>query len=160
MAAAPHDSSRINGWLVLLHPLFAQRYQTLREEALRLKQDLSDQEWRQHPTVKLVAALRALVLEIVPRDPNAPEFRLHAPLQHVRRATGKGLPPRYRLFWVCSTQARAIIFLYLNDTSTLRKEGVKTDPYVVFARLVQRGDIGANFAANLETWKRASGETT
>ena len=160
MAAASNTPPRINGWLVLLHPLFAQRYRALREEALRLKQAIADQDWRQHPTVKLVAALRALVLEIVPQDPNAPAFRLHVPLEHFRRAKGKGLPPRYRLFWVFSTKARTIIFLYLNDTATLRKEGAKTDPYAVFAQLVRHGDIGADFAINLELWKRASGETT
>ncbi len=160
MAAASGTPPRINGWLVLLHPLFAHRYQALREEALQLKRGLSDRDWRRHPTVKLVAALRALVLEIVPRDPNAPEFRLHTPLEHFRRAKGKGLPPRYRLFWVFSTKAKTIIFLYLNDTTTLRKGGAKTDPYVVFGQMVRRGEIGEDFAANLEMWKRASGEAT
>ena len=160
MAAAVSDPLRINGWLVLLHPLFARRYQALRDEALRLKQELPDEGWRHHPTVKLVAGLRTLILEIAPQDPNAAEFRLRTPLEHFRRAKGKGLPPRYRLFWVFSTRAKTIIFLYLNDVATLRKEGATSDPYAVFAQLVRRGELGADFASNLEIWARASGRTT
>jgi toxin YhaV len=160
MAAATNDPLRINEWLVLLHPLFARRYQALRNEALRLKQDLPNEDWRHQPTVKLVASLRTLILEIVPQNPNAAEFRLRTALEHFRCAKGKGLPPRYRLFWVFSTKAKAIIFLYVNDVATLRKEGAASDPYAVFAQLVRRGELGADFASDLEMWTRASGRTT
>ncbi len=62
-----------------------------------------------------------------------------------------------RLFWVVSVEARTIIFLYLNDKATLRKEGARTDPYTIFKRLVERGEIGADFAANLAAF---TGEST
>lgn len=75
----------------------------------------------QHPTVKLAAALYRLMTEIVPLNPDAPEYRLRGALKSYRRAKGKGLPPRYRVFWIFSTQAKAIIFLYVNDEDTLRK---------------------------------------
>jgi toxin YhaV len=145
----------VNGWTLLYHPVFGARYQALRNEARRLKSQLPPAAFVQHPVVKLVAAVRRLVLETVPADPNAAEFRLRAGLARFRRARGHGLPPRYRLFWVFSESARVVIFLYLNDQATLRQEGSRTDPYEVFKRLVARGDIGADFEANRGAWRRA-----
>ncbi len=145
----------INGWTVLGHPIFARRYVALRDEVRRLKRELEAQVYAQHPTVKLFAALRRLITELVPQDPNAPEYMLRGPLAQYRRAKGKGLPSRYRLFWIFSTQAKAIVFLYLNDETTLRKEGARSDPYAVFGCLVERGEIGADFAENYDAWKRA-----
>lgn len=145
----------INGWRVLLAPSFAAQYTALRNEARRLKQTLPAEEYRQHPTVKLAAAIYRLLTEIVPQDPNRPDFMLRSELAKFRRAKGHGLPPRYRLFWVFSEQAKTIIFLYLNDTTTLRQQGGRNDPYVLFKRLVERGDIGADFAANDAAWQRA-----
>ncbi|MBI2942150.1 MAG: hypothetical protein HYY04_17095 [Chloroflexi bacterium] len=47
-----------------------------------------------------------------------------------------------------------MIFLYLNDEETLRKEGTQTDPYQVFRRLVARGDLGPDFESNLRVWQQ------
>jgi toxin YhaV len=139
---------RINGWLVLLRPEFAQRYDELRREARRLQDALSEQAYRTHPTVKLAAAVHRLVTQVVPQDPNRPEFQLKGDLAQYRRAKQHGLPPRYRLFWVFSSSERVIIFLYLNDETTLRKEGDQNDPYEIFARMVRRGEIGSDFESN------------
>jgi len=109
----------INEWVVLAHPVFARRYVALRDDVLRLKGELTADAYRRRPTVKLFAALWRLITEIVPQDPNAPEYMLRGPLARYRRAKGRGLPPRYRLFWIFSTQAKAIIFLYINDEATL-----------------------------------------
>jgi len=150
----------INGWIVLGHPLFAHRYVALRDDVRRLRTELDADAYVQHPTVKLFAALRRLITEIVPQDPNAPAYMLRGSLAQYRRAKGKGLPPRYRLFWIFSTQAKAIVFLYINDETTLRKEGAKSDPYAVFERLVARGEIGVDFEENYEAWKRAVAQET
>jgi toxin YhaV len=148
----------VNGWTLLYHPVFGNRYAELREEARRLKGRLPEAEYRAHPLVKLGAAVRRLVMETVSADPDHPDFRLSGDLSAFRRAKGHGLPPRYRLFWAFSRQARTVIFLYLNTSETLRKEGAKTDPYEVFRHLVVRGDIGDDFAANLAAWRRSHDE--
>ena len=145
----------INGWTLLYHPVFGQRYNALRAEARRLKRRLTPEKFRQHPTVKLAAAVHRLLTDIVPRDPNAPQFWLKDDLARFRRAKGHGLPPRYRLFWVFSQSTRTIIFLYLNDDVTLRKEGASTDPYRVFAELVSRGEIGDDYEANRSAWEQS-----
>jgi toxin YhaV len=142
---------RINGWLVLLHPEFAARYDELRQRARQLRGELSDDEFRKHSIVKLAASVQRLVTQIVPQDPNRLEFQLRGPLAQYRRAKKHGLPPRYRLFWIFSSRERIIIFLYLNDDSTLRKEGDKNDPYEVFERMVRRGEIGPDFESNVAT---------
>jgi toxin YhaV len=88
-----------------------------------------------HPDVKLLSAVVRLIETVVPADPDHPDFRLSGGLGRFRRAKGHGLPSRYRLFWVFSSQARAIVFLYLNDASSLRKARAKSDPYARFSAL-------------------------
>ena len=49
-----------------------------------------------------------------------------------------------------------IIFLYMNDSASLRKEGDRSDPYNLFSSMVQRGEIGADFEENYRHWRKAS----
>jgi toxin YhaV len=146
----------VNGWTILYYPpVFGRQYAELRGEIRRLKRDLPEDRFRQHPKVKLGASIHRLVTEIVPVNPDDPSFRLAGDLSAYRRAKGRGLPPRYRLFWVFSSQARTIIFLYFNDESTLRKAGSDRDPYEVFRSLVRTGAIGSDFSTNLRVWEEA-----
>lgn len=149
----------INGWTILYYPpLFGRRFAELREEARRLKKTLPEKDYGEHPKVKLAASINHLVTKVVPLNPDAPEYRLSGDLAAYRRAKGKGLPPRCRLFWIFSSEAKAIVFLYFNDESTLRKEESKADPYVVFRDLVRRGEIGPDFVSNLRVWAEAHQE--
>ena len=87
---------------------------------------------------RLLAALRVLMLERVPRDPLAPEFRqgntLGKERRHWFRAKFGG--NRFRLFFRADSQARVIVYAWVNDRDTLRKAGAGTDPYAVFARML------------------------
>lgn len=87
---------------------------------MNLQKLLAPDAWAQHPTVKLVAGVHTLVMDVILQDPLALEFHLRNDLKNFYRASGKGLPPRYRLFWTASQQAHTVIFLYLNDDATLR----------------------------------------
>ncbi|MBI3980196.1 MAG: type II toxin-antitoxin system YhaV family toxin [Chloroflexi bacterium] len=108
-----------NGWRVYFHRVFADRYRTLIARVTELCEELPPEEHRQHRTVKLLAQVTRLIRETIPANPDAPEFRLKQDLGKFRRAKGYGLPPRYRLFFVFSSRLRVIIFLYLNDDTTL-----------------------------------------
>ena len=122
--------------------------------ARSLKAELAPAAYEAHPDVKAFVAVRRIVSDTVPTDPRHPDYRLTGPLAKFRRVKGRGLPRRYRLFFVLSEEAKVIIVLYLNDDATLRKQGSSTDPYAVFRRLVERGEISGGFEAAYETWKR------
>ncbi len=155
----PERPRAINGWLVLALPEVERRYVELRRRVLELRQRLAEEDYLRHPTVRLFASVLRLLTSTIPEAPDAPEFKLEGSLGKFRRAKKHGLPPRYRLFWVFSSRLRVIIFLYLNDETTLRKEGARTDPYRVFQRMIDRGEIGADFEANLELWHRTHPST-
>lgn len=105
--------------------------------------------------MKLVAAVKRVVTDIVPEDPNRSDFWLGADLAKFRRVKRHGLPERYRLFYVFSSTARTVIYLYLNDEATLRKAGAATDAYGVFAGMVAAGRIGADLESNYAQWQGA-----
>jgi len=79
--------------------------------------------------------------EIVPRDPNAAEFRqgntLGADNRHWFRAKSH---ERYRLFYRFSSKEKVIVYAWANDQSTLRKTGSKTDPYAVSRTILDAGN--------------------
>lgn len=145
----------IDGWRVLLHPLCARRYARLLGQARRLYLTLPPDEYHQHPTARLAAAVHRLVTAIVPADPDAPAFRRNGALGPFRCAAGHGLPPGARLCWTFSRQAQAIIFLYLHDGNS--DDGEQDDPYARFKALVQQGEISESFASNLAVWRRVTG---
>ena len=144
-----------NGWKLFYHPVFGDRYAELLDRARVLKKRLGNDEFVRHPDVKLVAAVRRVVLEIIPENPNRPDFWLRDDLAKFRRVKHYGLPDRYRLFYVFSEQQKVVIVLYLNESGTLRKDGAKTDPYEVFGEMLRSGRIGSDFDENLALWKKA-----
>ena len=128
---------------------------TLRATVRHLRETLPEAEYRRHPTVKLFAAITRIIYEVIPSDRNHPDFRLRGALSRYRRVKGHGLPTRYRLFYIFSSSRKLIIILYVNDDHTLRQEGARSDPYVIFTQLVGQGLIGVDFEGNYDLWKRA-----
>jgi len=99
------------------------------------------QSYRDHPSAKLLKRTLDLILVEIPRDPNAAEFQLGNTLgpayRHWRRAKFLG---RFRLFFRFSSTHKAIVYAWVNDETTLRKEGSQSDPYAVFIRRLQTGN--------------------
>jgi toxin YhaV len=130
----------VNGWKLYVYPLFDRQLQHLEDqvEALAATDPTGGKE---RPAAKLLAAIHRLIFEIVPRDPNAAEFRqgntLGADNRHWFRAK---FHRRYRLFYRFSTLAKVIVYAWVSDGRTLRKAGSKTDPYRVFRSLLDAGD--------------------
>jgi len=85
--------------------------------------------YKEEAATKLLATIDRLIREIIPRDPNAPEFRQGNTLgkdnRHWFRAK---FHQSYRLFYRFATKEQVIIYAWLNDEKTLRKAGSKTDP--------------------------------
>jgi toxin YhaV len=130
-----------HGWHLRAHPLFLDQMERLLAAMERAKR-ADPAGWQGKADARLLAALRALALDRIPRDPLAPEFRQGNTLgkehRHWFRAKFGG--NRFRLFFRADSRARVIVYAWVNDRDTLRKAGVGTDPYAVFARMLAGGN--------------------
>jgi toxin YhaV len=97
--------------------------------------------YKQLTAAKLLATINRHILETIPRNPGAAEFRqgntLGSDNRHWFRAK---FHERYRLFYRFSSREKVIIYAWVNDERTLRKAGSGTDPYRVFRAMLQAGD--------------------
>jgi toxin YhaV len=103
------------------------------------------------PEATVLAALVRVIRDHIARDPNAPDHRLRQPLGAWRRVKFLG---RLRLFYRFSSAHRLVVVTWLNDENTLRKEGASTDPYVVFAGMLARGEVPEDWDALVAGAKR------
>ncbi len=119
------------------HELFAGRIAKLKEQVKKLNATLPADEFVQHEMVQLAARIRRATVEIIPEDPNRPEYVLSGDLKKYRRYK-QGLQ-RYRLMFCFSNKPAIIIYLYVNDKDHLRKQGDRNDPYEEFKQMVRSG---------------------
>ena len=47
---------------------------------------------------------------------------------------------KFRLFFRADSQAKVIVYAWVNDRDTLRKAGASTDPYAVFTKMLASGN--------------------
>ena len=101
--------------------------------------------YQTHPKTKLLASVYRAITELVPANPDAPDFRLGKTLGADNtnwRRVKKGLPDRYRLFFrFALSPVKVIVHVWFNDEDTLRKAGSKTDVYETFKRMLARGAV-------------------
>ncbi len=94
--------------------------------------------------MKLLKAVVQAILVEVPMNPASPLFEqgntLGSAHRHWRRVKRR-MTPRYRLFFQFSSLQSQIVFAWLNDESSLRQDGAKTDVYRVFKRLLDQGKV-------------------
>lgn len=126
-----------NNYLLQYHEFYYQRVVKLKDQVKELKNKLNDEEFKQHEIVKLAYRIRRADQEIIPQDPDRPEYRLTGDLKKYRRYK-QGLQ-RYRILFCFSTQPRIIVYLYINDEKHLREGGSKSDPYGEFKKLAVKG---------------------
>ena len=147
-----------HGWNLLVHECLLEQLRKLEAAAARA-QAQDPKGFSSNANVKLFDALTALILEVVPSDPNRDEYRqgntMGPAFRHWRRAK---IGRRFRLFFRFDSKTRIIIFTWVNDENTLRSSGAKTDPYIVFRKMLKSGhppdDWDALLAASKSDWKR------
>lgn len=140
----------VNGWHLMAHPLFLDQIEKLATAVERARINDS-RNARKSANAKLLVALRQLVFETIPQDPAHAEYRqggsLGDDLKHwFRTKIGGG---RFRLFFRYSTSAKIIVFAWVNDETTLRTYGSKSDAYAVFRKMLDKGDPPATWEALL-----------
>lgn len=133
-----------NGWQLFYFKLFKAALDELEQAVTKLsRQDPSG--YKSHPTTRLLASIYKAITQMVPANPDHPDFRLGKTLgaQYTNwRRVKKGMPDRYRLFFrFASKPIKLIVYVWFNDEDTLRKAGSKTDVYEVFKKMLSRGDV-------------------
>lgn len=128
-----------HGWNLLFHDGLIEQLQKLAAAAARA-QAQDPEGFESNADVKLFDALTALILEVIPSEPNRDEYRqgntMGSAFRHWRRAK---IGRRFRLFFRFDSKARIVIFAWVNDEHTLRSSGAKTDPYIVFQKMLKSG---------------------
>lgn len=138
----------INGWTILAHPLFLDQLEKLTGAVEALKAKKPDQ-YQKNPNTKLLAALNKLVFQTIPADPTAPAYRQGATLgdRHKHWFRAKFGSGRFGLSFRYDTSSKIIIFAWVNDDTTLRTYGAKTDAYDVFKGMLDDGNPPDDWAS-------------
>lgn len=133
------EPPRRNGWKLYRWREFGRAFAELVAEVERLERD-DPAGFRSHPSTKRLAAIYRLITVVIPADPGAREFRqgntLGASHRHWFSA---GFFQRYRLYFRFRTDARAIVYAWVNDDDTLRARGARSEAYAVFRRMLEAG---------------------
>lgn len=150
----------VNDWEVIAHPLFLDQFEKLMATVERARAK-DPRGWRKSANAKLLAALRQLVFETIPQDPSRSEYRQGGTLgddrKHWFRAKfGAG---RFRLFFRYSTKAKIIVFAWVNDETTLRTYGAKSDAYAVFRKMLDKGNPPDSWEALLAAASESDAQT-
>ena len=138
--------TRRNGWQLYYHRVFKASLDGLEAEGTRLAAaSPTPTGYNTHPKTKLVASVYQAITQLVPANPDAPDFWLSKTLgganAHWRRVK-KGMPDRYRLFFrFASNPIKIIVYVWFNDDHSLRKAGSKTDVYETFKAMLARGVV-------------------
>ncbi len=146
-----------HGWTLLFHDCLIEQLQRL-HRAVQRAQRSDPPGFASNANVKVFHALSRLMLEVIPQDPSRDEYRQGSTLgpryRHWRRAR---IGRRFRLFFRYDARAKVIVYAWVNDRSTLRSSGSRSDPYTVFARMLTRGhppdDWASLMTASRQDWQ-------
>ena len=145
MPTSPFDTR--SGWRLYMYPAFKVVYDGLVAEVARLAAANPD-DYAGHPKTKLLARINKIILDEIPADPGHKNYRQGKALgvEYKNWFRAKFLKNRFRLFFRYDSSAKAIIYCWINDENTLRKEGSRSDPYVVFKGMLESGRPPSDWA--------------
>jgi toxin YhaV len=132
----------VNGWEIYAHPLFLDQLEAMiaAVETARAKDPAGYASSR---AAKLLAATLKVAFDVIPGDPTREDYRQGATLGVERKHWFRAkYLQQYRLFFRYrqSGAAKIIVLAWVNDESSLRAYGSKTDAYATFAKMLKRGD--------------------
>ena len=129
-----------HGWTLLFHDCLVEQLQRLASASDRARK-ADPKGFEGNANVKLFRALSRLILDVVPGDPSRDDYRqgktMGMAYRHWRRAK---IGRRFRLFFRYGSKAKVIVFAWVNDQQTLRSAGAKSDPSVVFRKMLESGN--------------------
>jgi|HubBroStandDraft_1064217.scaffolds.fasta_scaffold258635_2 toxin YhaV len=130
----------INGWTILLHPLFLEQIAALVRETQRARHK-DPSGYRNRNAAKRLAAVLKLAFHAIPQDPTSRTYLQGGSLgaQHKHWLRAKFFQ-QYRLFFRCDRGSRVIVYGWVNDDATKRAYGSATDAYRVFSAMLAKGN--------------------
>lgn len=143
----------LNGWTIYAHPCFKEQYNELAQRVEVLKVKLPD-TYQKKADTKILAHMLRSILNIT-RDPRSPEFRPGNAIseEYTNWSRAKFGNGRYRLFFRYHFSQKIIVLAWVNDDSTLRTYGSKTDAYKVFGKMLKNGHPPDDWDALLKAAK-------
>lgn len=145
-------------WQLFYFKLFKAALDELEQAVTKLAQQ-HPTEYKSHPKTRLLASVYKCITQLVPANPDNPDFRLGKTLgkEYANwRRVKKGMPDRYRLFFrFASNPVQLIVYVWFNDEDTLRKAGSKTDVYETFKRMLMRGEVPSSINVLLAESQKA-----
>lgn len=127
------------GWPLYRWGEFAQTWDALVADVQAL-QEADPETYKSHAKTRFLARLRQIVLNEIPSNPGDDRYQLGKTLgtdaKYWRRAKWN---QRFRLFFRYRSDPKLIVYVWFNDDSTLRQVGAKTDVYLVFRAMLERG---------------------
>jgi toxin YhaV len=129
----------INEWSIFAHDLFLAQVEELLTQVanLRLKYP---QDYRKKNATKRLAAIAKLAFDVIPQDPTLPVYRQGTTLgddyKHWFRAK---FFQQYRLFFRYHQESKIIVYAWVNDEENKRAYDSNTDAYLVFKKMLERG---------------------
>lgn len=129
----------VNGWALFAHPLFIGQLETtiVKVEELRRKDPAG---YIKKNASKRLAAINKLAFDVIPQDPNQPEYRQGETLgkEHKHWFRAKFFQ-QYRLFFRFHQESKIIIYAWVNDEDTKRAYESDDDAYRVFTKMLNSG---------------------
>lgn len=130
---------QIEGWIVLAHPHFEDQYSRWINQVFELRRR-NPESYREADATKRLAALDQLVSVVIPRDPADPRFLLGNTLGSENRGWRRAkFGSQYRLFFRFDSASKIIVLGWVNYSDSLRAYGSKTDAYLVFSKMLEKG---------------------
>lgn len=140
----------VNGWSIYAHSLFLDQLEALIEE-VEARRARDPKTWRKKTCTKRLAAIFKLVTEVIPADPGAPAFRQGDTLGEGRKHWFRArFFQQYRLFYRFSSEAGIIVLAWVNDETTLRAYGSRTDAYATFKGMLDSANPPDDFDALIQ----------
>jgi toxin YhaV len=130
----------IRGWTIFAHPLFLDQIEALITMVERAKAK-EPRAYARKRSAKLLAAIAALALDIIPADPGSDAFRLGEALGENRKHWFRAkFFQQFRLFFRYRAAEKIIIYAWVNDESTKRAHDSTSDAYRVFRKMLTAGN--------------------
>lgn len=148
----------VNGWTLFAHPLFLDQVVELVNKVAGLK-TANPAGYRSKNATKRLAAISKLIFEEIPSDPADPKFRQGNTLGDEHRHWFRArFFQQYRLFFRFHAESRVIIYAWVNDETTLRAYGSRSDAYRVFKGMLEDGNPPGDWTALLTSVQKAGGQ--